>query len=240
MNLLASFQLLGPSHLAVLFLTATLPIILILWVRKQPEVRRTICWSLAAILLLNKAAVLTYACVHNTVPWTQRLPMQLCDWVTFITAAALLIDNRTLRELAYFWGLAGTLQATLTPDLAFDFPEFYFFTFNISHSGIIISVFFIVFSLGLKPTTMSLVRSFLWLQVYLAAALGCNWLLDENYGYLCRKPVNPSLMDYLGEWPWYILSLEMLALAFFVLLWAPFAVCRQLKTQKEPPPAIDK
>jgi hypothetical integral membrane protein (TIGR02206 family) len=230
MQLLATFELLSPSHLAVLSLTALLPVVLILWARHYPGHQRAICWSLASVLLLNKVAVFTYACVLNTVPWTQRLPMQLCDWVTFIAAAALLIDNRTLRELAYFWGLAGTLQATLTPDLAFDFPEFYFFTFNISHSGIIISAFFIVFSLGMKPDLMSLVRSFLWLQVYLLAALGCNVLLDENYGYLCRKPANPSLMDYLGDWPWYILSLEMLALIFFLVLWAPFAICRLRKT----------
>ncbi len=229
MHHLATFKLLGPSHLAVLFLTAVIPVVLIFLARRRPGSIRAICWSLASVLLLNKVAVLTYACVYNTVPWTQRLPMQLCDWVTFITAAALLIENRTLRELAYFWGLAGTLQATLTPDLAFDFPEFYFFTFNISHSGIIISVFFILFALGLKPDGMSLVRSFLWLQVYLAAALTCNWMLDENYGYLCRKPVNASLMDYLGDWPWYLLSLEALALIFFTLLWAPFALYHSFK-----------
>lgn len=230
MHHLATFQLLGPSHLTVLFLTAAIPVALIILARRHPGSVRPICWSLAAVLLLNKVAVLTYACVYNTVPWSQRLPMQLCDWVTFITAAALLIDNRTLRELAYFWGLAGTLQATLTPDLAFDFPEFYFFTFNISHSGIIISVFFILFALGLKPAGMSLVRSFLWLQVYLVSALAVNWLLNENYGYLCRKPRNPSLMDYLGDWPWYLLSLEALALLFFILLWAPFALHSRLKT----------
>jgi uncharacterized membrane protein YwaF len=31
-------------------------------------------------------------------------------------------------------------------------------------------------------------------------------------------------MDYFGPWPWYILTLEVMALFFYVIYYAPFAI----------------
>lgn len=224
-----SFQLFGIPHLTVLFLTVAIPVILCMTVRRLPATGKWIGFGLAGILVANKIAVLSYAIALDTVPWMQRLPMQLCDWVTFIVAAALIWRGRTLCELAYFWGLAGTLQATITPDLAYGFPHFYFFTFHISHSAIIIGVAFITFGNGFRPVAASIIRAFVWLQVYLVTAVTANLLLEQNYGYLCRKPLNPSLLDHLGPWPWYILSLEVLALVFFAIYYLPWWIFDRVK-----------
>jgi len=51
------------------------------------------------------------------------MPMQLCDWAMFAVIAALVTRRRGVYELAYFWGLAGTLQAILTPNLRDGFPS---------------------------------------------------------------------------------------------------------------------
>jgi uncharacterized membrane protein YwaF len=42
--------------------------------------------------------------------------------------------------------------------------------------------------------------------------------------FLNSKPDVSSIMDYLGPWPWYILSLEVVALAAFFILLLPFIV----------------
>jgi hypothetical integral membrane protein (TIGR02206 family) len=226
------FTLFGPSHLMVLFLTGFLPAVLIILARSRGGERRVrpIAWTLAAVLVLNQVALFAFAVRWGVVQ--EHLPFQLCDWATFTCAAALVWRHRLAYELSYFWGLAGTVQAVLTPDLAEDFPHPGFFVFHIAHSGILVAVFFLTLGMGMRPSLRSIGRAFLWLQVYAAATFLLNLLLDANYGYLLRKPARPSLLDWLGPWPWYIVSLEVLALLLFFLYYAPFAVADRLRRAK--------
>jgi uncharacterized membrane protein YwaF len=58
-----------------------------------------------------------------------------------------------LVELIYFWGLAGTLQAVITPDLAVGFPHPMFFEYVVGHLGIVLAAVFLVVGLRLTPST---------------------------------------------------------------------------------------
>ena len=46
------------------------------------------------------------------------LPLQICDFVAVIAALAFVRPTRRLQSLAYFWGIALSTQAFITPDLA--------------------------------------------------------------------------------------------------------------------------
>jgi hypothetical integral membrane protein (TIGR02206 family) len=224
------FVLFGPDHLAVLFLTVALPALLVFLVRSRGGDRRVqpICYGLAAALVLNQVILLIYA-LWLGLPIKEHLPLQLCDWAMLTCLAALLRRHRLAYELAYFWGLAGTLQAVLTPDLEYGFPNLGFILFSIAHSGIIVAILFLTLGLGMRPTLRSLWRAFLGVQVYAAVTVLLNLWLDTNYGYLLRKPARPSLLDFLGPWPWYLASLEVVALALFFLFYAPFALGHRLR-----------
>ena len=65
-------------------------------------------------------------------------------------------------------------------------------------------------------------RALLWLQAYLVVAVVVNTLTGANYGFLREKPAMSSLIDHLGDWPYYILGLEAVALISFLLLNLPF------------------
>jgi hypothetical integral membrane protein (TIGR02206 family) len=229
------FTLFGPAHLTVLFLTFALPAFLAWLVRRPGGERwaRPIAWTFAAVLLLNQVGLLIWA-AGGDVKLKEHLPLHLFDWATFTCAAALVWRHRLSYELTYFWGLAGTLQAVLTPDLEVTFPHPGFIAFQIAHAGLIAAVLFLTLGLGLRPDLRSLGRAFLWLQAYLVVTAGLNLLLDTNYGYLRHGPARPSLIDYLGPWPIYLVSLEIVALLLFSLCYLPFAVADRLRRPASP------
>lgn len=70
-------------------------------------------------------------------------------------------------------------------------------------------------------------RMFVVTMLYTAAVAGINTTLGTNYGFLCHKPVQASLMDHLGPWPWYIGSLILLCVLFYSILNLPFLIARR-------------
>ena len=54
-------------------------------------------------------------------------------------------------------------------------------------------------------------------------ALTVNHLLGTNFGFASRPPDNPSLIDHLGPWPWYLFSMQALAIILFYLLAIPLS-----------------
>lgn len=225
------FTLFGPAHLGVLAATAAACWLMVWLGRADASGRwgRRAGWVLAAVLVAGKCTGLWVSGRLLGLPWEERLPMHLCDWGWFCLVVVLLWRQQALYELAFFWGLAGTFQAVLTPDLDYNFPHPLFVTFFISHCGLVVGVIFLTLGAGMRPRRGSVWRTFAWSQVYALAAGAVNVALGTNYGYLCAKPQHASLMDYLGPWPWYILALEALALGLFGLLHAPFFLARRAR-----------
>src|SRR5712692_2486096 len=143
------FQAYGAAHLAVIFLTIALPFVLAAIVRraKSSRLERVIVASLSALLVLNYAVYLILVRNVSVMSWEQMLPLQLCDWGMVVVIVAMWSGNQRWFEVAYFWGIGGTLQAVLTPNLAFGFPDWRFISFFTSHSVIIIGVFFLFITL---------------------------------------------------------------------------------------------
>lgn len=160
------------------------------------------------------------------------LPLHLCDIAAILAGFALLFRRRLLAELTYFWGLAGTLQGLLTPAIEVGFPSLPFITFFLQHFAIVTAALFLPIVDGWKldtPWWKSPLRAFLWVNLYLLASIVINPLLGTNFGFSLHKPTNPSLLDHLGSWPWYLLSLEGVALLFFLLLTLPLLPPRRAK-----------
>jgi hypothetical integral membrane protein (TIGR02206 family) len=136
---------------------------------------------------------------------------------------ALMTRRQGWYEVAYFWGMAGTLQAILTPNLQAGFPSLRFFNFFIGHSGIVVGVLYLTAVEGLRPRAMSIVRAMSWSEVYFASALVVNHMTGENYGFLSHRPLGKSLLDYLSDnHSLYLAELNLLALGFYGVLYLPF------------------
>ncbi|MFH1067091.1 MAG: TIGR02206 family membrane protein [bacterium] len=228
------FVIFGATHWLIFGLMACATIACVLAARRG--FIRTVDYSLALILIASKLTTFLLAWRDGNLSWQNALPMHLCDWAAFCVIITLVWRRQWIYEIAYFWGLAGTLQAVLTPDLSFAFPNPRFITFFVSHCGLIVAVLYLTLGAKMRPSRFSVLKVFGFTQIYLLVTFGVNKLFSANYGYLCAKPQHHSLMDYLGPWPFYILSMEILALILFALLYSPFWIGNRL-SKRTPSPA---
>lgn len=228
------FVLFGGLHLFILFLTVALPYALSRFTYRQdrPTLARWLAVGLAAVLLLNRIMAIAWGCHEGRITrWPDALPMHLCDWASFAVIIALVWRGQLAYELAYLWGLSGTFQAVLTPDLNETFPNPFFIGFFVDHCGIVVSVLFLTWGLAMRPQPGAVWRALAWSQVYMVCAGLVDWALHVNYGYLRAKPLHGSLLDYFGPWPWYILTLEVMALVFFAVFYSPFWLANRLSAR---------
>ncbi len=223
------FQSYGAPHVMVLALTLAIPAALGLWLRAleqtppvQSRVRNGVAWSFVIILLTQQVLKVFYTATNFEIPWTHYLPLHLCDLVLFVLSWALITRQQWAFVLAYFWGLAGTIQGLLTPDLHYGFPHPYFFFFFLSHGGIVAGALFLVWGCGMRPRPQSILLAWGGILGYAAVVFGVNTVLGTNFGYLNARPNAPSLLDHFWDPPAHIAQMAMVALIFFLILYAPF------------------
>jgi hypothetical integral membrane protein (TIGR02206 family) len=221
------FQPYGLPHLTVIFLTVVLPFALAALVQRTKSrwIERLIIAALSAVLILNYLVYLIFIRSRGVVDWRQMLPMQMCDWGMVVVMVAMWTGSLRWFEVAYFWGIGGTLQAVLTPNLRYGFPDWRFISFFTSHSGIIVGVVFLMLTRGYRPYPMSIVRVWLWSEFYFVITFVVDGLTGFNYGFLLHKPEVFSVLSFLSDSrPLYLLQMHGVALLFFLALYAPFAV----------------
>ena len=222
-----AFRPFGLAHLIVIALTIGLPFVLAAFVRKSrwPRSERIVGLLLAGMLLVNYIGYEIYLAATVGLELKKVLPFQLCDWAMITIIVALLTGRDRWLEVAYFWGIGGTLQAILTPDLKVAFPHIRFLTFFIAHSGIVVAIAFMMIVKKYRPTWFSIVRVFAWSELYFVLTIAVDLLTGENYGYLLHPPASASLLDALSSNRiLYILQMHLLALAFYFVLYLPFAI----------------
>ena len=219
----APFYAFGTSHVLVLGITTVIACLLLTGRRRKhrwPHSAESVLgWAVFAAHFL---ALLGWLASGIPLTWENALPMHLCNWAGFAVWMALVFRNPTAAELAWFWAMAGTLQGLITPNQPFDWPHPSFFTFFLLHAGVVAGAIHAVFGMGLKPRAGAVWRGILWTEFYLLVAAGVNFLSGANYAFLRAKPAQASLMDHLGPWPWYLVSLQLIGIPLYFLLALPF------------------
>ena len=222
----APFQLFGTAHLVALAIVVLVNISLLLFkLSPDTKLRKAFRYTLATILVANESAFHVWN--WATGQWTLQtmLPLHICSVLVYASALMLVMRSYTIYEFAYFLGIGAAMQALLTPDAGiYGFPHFRFFQTMLSHGAIITAAIFMTVVEGFRPTWRSLARVGVWGNVYMLIVFGINRILGSNYMFIAHKPATASLIDVLGPWPWYLLSLEVIALGVFLLLYLPYAL----------------
>lgn len=215
-------------QIAFLIFTFAGPLALWILSRHLDSVRfaRGICWFFALALVCAKVGTLVSVWREGNFTPDYALPMHLCDWALISTVVALLLRRQICFELAYFWGLAGTAQALITP--ALDSSGFWrIFAFFVVHSGIPAGVLWLIFEFKIRPQRGAFLRIVLWSQIYLVCTLAANAMTDGNYGFLSGRPAVHSMLDLFSDTRWlYVLQIDLTGLLFFLILDLPWQIAR--------------
>lgn len=198
--------------------------------RRERVIRKTLGWSTIAWQVWINLWWLQSGTGEN------NLPLHVCDIAAILSGVSLLTARaRWATTLVYFWGLALSTQAFITPVLEAGMNSPAFWSFWVGHTQIVGIAIYHVAVLGYRPRVRDLGMITAINVGYVAAALVTNAMLNANYGYIGNTtPDKPTLIDALGPWPWRAVWLALIGNAACVAAWLPWAIMRRFNREDQP------
>ncbi|MGB3607296.1 MAG: TIGR02206 family membrane protein [Psychroserpens sp.] len=226
---LSRVEILSVEHLLPIIISIVVAVVLITTAtRFSSEKKQRTIHYIALFISVFVIVFHLYHIVFKTYDFKTDLPLYLCSLLGLLVPIYTYYQKYWMFEILLFWIIAGTLQGVITPDISEGFPSFDYFRYWIVHLGLLLVIFYSIFVFKLKPKLRSVLKSFLALQIYVIAMVIINVALDANYFYLNRKPESASLLDYFGEWPYYIIVGQLIILPLFLIIYAPFYFRRKI------------
>jgi hypothetical integral membrane protein (TIGR02206 family) len=221
----ADFRSFTLLHCAALLLVALVIVLLVgagrAWRGTARE--RRLASVMAAVILVLRLGVLLWNMMPERWSLGRSLPLQICDLAAIGSAFALLTDRRWLWSIAYFWGLALSVQGLVQPDLAAGPVSLAFWLFWLHHALIVGAALYVVMVRGFRPTGRDLLVALGAGVMYVALVFPLDLLVGANYGYLGRAlPTQPTVLDWLGPWPWRVLAMVGLGALVMLVLYLPW------------------
>ncbi len=216
-------QILSVEHLVPIGIAVALTVLLIRYASSQSIKRQQQLIHSIAVFISSFVIIFhVYHMVFDVYDFRTDLPLYLCSLLAVLIPIFTYYRKYWMFEVLVFWIIAGTIQGVITPDIAVGFPSFDYFRYWIVHLGLLLVIFYAVFVFKLKPKFKSIFKSFVALQGYVVCMMLLNYCLDANYFYLNEKPESASILDYFGEWPYYIIICQVLIIPVFYLVYLPF------------------
>ncbi|HET6361036.1 MAG TPA: TIGR02206 family membrane protein [Gemmatimonadota bacterium] len=212
----------SPAHVGVLTLTAVVSVGLAMLARAEPESGPVVRAGLAGFLLAGAIGYVVAEWRLGVLSVWDFLPLHLCDFAIFVAAFALVTRRPGAVELLWFWALTGTVLAVLTPAVSGSFPDWRWLLYFAMHGGVIAAAAVLVLGCGIQPRRGAAWRAFGWTVLYAGIVAIVDLLTGANFLWLRAKPVQPTVLDWLGPWPVYLVAAGAIGLAGFHLLALPF------------------
>ena len=225
------------EHEVTVLVTFTAIATLIFTARWRPGPwTRVAAGALAGLIAGNELGWLMWVWQNHTFSIQTGLPIFLCDVAAFVSAAALITRQRFLVEVTYFWGIAGTANGIISPDIPDHFPSYQFIQYFVQHGAIPAASLFLVVGLRLYPRPWAAVRVLGLTLLLVAIDAFANLLTGGNYMFLRSVPPGNNLLDLFGPWPWYIVGGVLLAAVFVAVLDAPFRIADLVRARSKSEP----
>lgn len=232
------FSAYGTSHQVVLVLLLVGAVALV-WVGRtyrDSDTADRVGKMLAVVTLMFTLPLQVRYFTPGAFELDRTLPLQLCDLSWMVSSYALWTHRHWAVALTYYWGLTLTTQAIITPDLTVNFPDVGFILFWGMHLLIVWAAVYLTWGLGLAPDWRSYRTAIVATAAWAVTVFAFNLVADTNYGYLNAKPAAASILDLLGDWPWYVFAeIAIVSLVWALMTWPWVALAAKRGTGSAKP-----
>lgn len=174
----------------------------------------------AILIFFIKIGELSYRHLYYGEKITELLPLHLCNITLIFIIIMMLTGSKKLFQLCYYWSL-GAIFAILTPDVKYSFPNLLTLSFFITHFYIIFAIIYLYIFFKFRPTLLGYFSAFFTINIICLIVYFINNHLGTNYLYVNRVPDFSSPLNYFGEWPYYIIVVEIIYIILTYLIYLP-------------------
>ena len=227
-----SLRLFDNLHLSALFISLCCIVLIPLLGRLLPKSKKHLgVWVLVLFALAQELFDYYNRTSFRELSLARDLPLNICNFSLIIAIVSLITRNRYCFEFSYFIGATAALQALLTPGFPYIYNLTDYIMFFFQHALIIILALWNVFVDGMITSKNAILRTMVFLNLMVLPVGIINWLTASNYMYICQKPHVDSPFIF-GEWPWYILSLEVVGLLMMLIAAIPMVMANKTRSLK--------
>ena len=166
-----------------------------------------------------------------------HLPITVCGWAVILCSNLVLSKSQTLFDIVYFWLFSGTLISIFIPATVLSTcgpTRFRYYQFWFEHTLGFITLFYMMFVHGMRPTFKSMAKSAIALSILGVIAFTANEILGPgaNYLFLARPEATPSILDILpSNMALRITIMAAVIFAFFFLAYLPWFIMDRKKAK---------
>ena len=198
---------------------------------KKKQLKAKITQIIGLLILFRYAISQTYQIFSDPVLWNvnHSLPFHLCGISGIVSGVILIRYNQTLYEFLLLLGAPGALLSFLTPQINIPEPSFMYFDYFLSHTLILYAPLYLTIMHNKRPRVGAWLKIFIKtntiilpivfiINIFLYYGLGYK---DVNYIYLMKPPEaeNPFI---IGQWPYYIIGLQVVGFVHIILIYYVF------------------
>jgi hypothetical integral membrane protein (TIGR02206 family) len=223
----SNFSPFSMQHIGIVLCCIFFGTFLIVFTQRQSERKKHIIGNIFAFSISFTVVLGTSLKIYKgNFNFQEDLPLHLCSFLALVIPVLSVTKKFILYEVFFFLIFAGTLQSLITPD-EYNYLNFPFFRYWFVHAGLVIFMLFATFVYKMRPTIKSVGKSFLGMQFYMILMFVFNYFMGSNYFYTNRKPNTATALDFFGDWPQYVIVVEILVIPYFLLIYLPFYLSRK-------------
>jgi len=227
-----SLRLFDNLHLFALFASLCCIVFIPLLGRILPKSKKHFgVWALVLFAIVQEILDYCNRASFRELSLARDLPLNICSFSLIIALVSLITRNRYCFEFSYFIGATAALQSLLTPGLPYIYNLTDYIMFFFQHALIIVLALWNVFVDGMITSKYAILRTMIFLNLMILPVGIINRFAGSNYMYICEKPHVESPFIF-WEWPWYILSLEMVGLLMMLIAAIPMAMANKARSLK--------